>query len=66
MDINTHWLYQVSVALGLVAAGVAITLSSVSWRAAFVVLALLAFAAAFACSKGVATMTQNYVRPHRK
>jgi hypothetical protein len=61
-----HLLQQVAVALGLAVAGVAITLSSVMWRASFVALALLAFAAAFACSKGIATMTRNYVRPHRK
>lgn len=65
--LNAFQKYQkVAVALGLAAAGVAITLSSVMWRASFVALALLAFAAAFACSKGIATLTRNYVRPHRK
>ncbi|KAG0604993.1 hypothetical protein M758_9G024100 [Ceratodon purpureus] len=65
--LNAFQKYQkVAVALGLVAAGVAITLSSVIWRASLVALALMAFAAAFACSRGIAKLTQNFVRPHRK
>ena len=65
---SQYWWFcgQIAVAVGLIAAGVAITLSTVVWRAAFVAFALLAFAAAYACSQGVLALTQNYVRPHRK
>ena len=66
-DLNiSDFCGQIAVAVGLIAAGVAITLSTAVWRAAFVAFALLAFAAAYACSQGVLALTQNYVRPHRK
>uniref|UniRef100_A0A7I4A6C1 Rieske domain-containing protein n=1 Tax=Physcomitrium patens TaxID=3218 RepID=A0A7I4A6C1_PHYPA len=63
---NFQKFQKVGIALGLIATGVAITLSSVMWRASFVTIALLAFATSYACSRGVAALTVNYVRPHRK
>ncbi len=58
--------HQIGVVLGALSTGVAITLSTVAWRATFVILALLMFAGAFACTQGVATLTQNFVRVHRR
>jgi hypothetical protein len=58
--------HQIGVVLGAICTGIAITLSAGAWRATFVILALLMFAAAYACTQGIATVTQNVVRPHRR
>ncbi|CAK9261221.1 unnamed protein product [Sphagnum jensenii] len=57
---------KIGVVLGAICTGIAITLSAGAWRATFVILALLMFAAAYACTQGIATVTQNVVRPHRR
>ncbi|CAK9204993.1 unnamed protein product [Sphagnum jensenii] len=57
---------KIGVVLGALSTGVAITQSTVAWRATFVILALLMFAGAYACTRGVAALTQNFVRVHRR
>ncbi len=58
--------HQIGVVLGAICTGVAITRSAGAWRATFVILALLMFAAAYACTQGLAALTQNFVRAHRR
>jgi hypothetical protein len=58
--------HQIGVVLGALSTGVAITLSTVARRATFVILAFLLFAGAYACTRGVAALTQNFVRVHRR
>jgi len=57
--------HQIGVVLGAICTGIAITLSGGALQGTFVILALLMFAAAYACSQGIATVTQD-VRPHRR
>jgi hypothetical protein len=57
--------HQIGVVLGAICTGIAITLSAGALRGTFVILALLMFAAAYACSQGIASVTQD-VRPHRR
>jgi MFS family permease len=64
--IGINVFHQIGVVLGAICTGIAITLSAGAWRATFVILALLMFAAAYACTQGIATVTQNVVRPHRR
>jgi hypothetical protein len=45
---------------------VAITLSTVAWPVTFVILALLMFTGTYACTQGVATLTQNFINVHQR
>jgi hypothetical protein len=58
--------HQIGVVLGAICTGFAITRSAGAWRATFVMLALLMFAGAYACTRGLAALTQNFVRAHRR
>ncbi|CAK9202754.1 unnamed protein product [Sphagnum troendelagicum] len=57
---------KIGVVLGAICTGVAITCSAGAWRATFVILALLMFTGAYACTRGLAALTQNFVRAHRR
>ncbi len=58
--------HQIGMVLGALSTGVAITLSTVAWPVTFVILALLMFSGTYACTQGVATLTQNFINVHQR